>query len=344
MTRAPAARVFSEEELTALGEEAFLGCPISRPAAVATISRLVATEMYGISSHGFAQLARYVRMLRSGAIDGSACPEILADSGAVILLDALHGMGHHATSVAVELAVGKASELGGCVVSVRRSNHFGAAFPYCADLAEAGYIAFLVTNAPANMAPWGGIDRTIGNNPFSWAIPRRGAPPLVLDIACSVAAGARMSQTGADRGQLPADWAIDERGAVTTDPLSVYSYLPIGGHKGYGIALVNEVLTGVLSGSLFGLDLPPRESLGELSWDVGHLLVAFDPAVLCPRDDFLDRMDRLAEMVAASRLRDGFDEVVLPGEPEYRALRRHRSSGVELPEALVEELRQMRST
>jgi LDH2 family malate/lactate/ureidoglycolate dehydrogenase len=161
---------------------------------------------------------------------------------------------------------------------------------------------------------------------------------VVLDIACSVVAGSRLSQTGSTKGELPRDWALDESGEVTTDPASVYSYLPIGGHKGYGIAFVNEVPAGVLSGSLFGTDLPSRQSLNSVSWDVGHQLLAVDPCELSDGDEFYDRMDRLAAMVGRSRLRNGFDPVVLPGENEYRARERHRSSGIMLPGPLVQEL------
>lgn len=330
--------VFFEAELRALGEAVMGACPIDERAGEATISRLVETEMFGIASHGFHQLPRYARMLRSRAIDGQTAPEVLRDHGAFVVIDARHGMGQYATTIAMEIAEGKAAEFGFCVLSVRHSNHFGAAFPYCAHLAEAGYVAFLVTNAPPNMAPWGGVDRTIGNNPFSWGIPRRVGPPVVLDIACSVAAGSRLTLTGTAKGDLPAGWALDEAGEVTTNPSSVYSYLPIGGHKGYGIALINEVLAGVLTGSLFGLDLPPRASLSETSWDVGHLLIVLDPEVLRGRDEFLAGVDRLAAMVRQSRLRGGFEEVLLPGEKEYRTRQRHLASGVPLPAPLVDEL------
>lgn len=339
MTEDRALAVLGEAGLRTLGEEVLRRCPIDPEAAEATISRLVETEMFGIASHGFQQLPRYARMLTSSAIDGRARPEVLVDRGAIVLIDGHHGVGHFVTSVAATFAKERAAEHGLCVVSVRNSNHFGAAFPYCADLAEAGYIVLLVTNAPPNMAPWGGSDRVVGNNPFAWGVPRGEGPPVVLDVACSVAAGSRLNLAGTAAGRVPAEWALDEAGRPTTDPAAVFSYLPFAGHKGYGIAVINEILAGVLSGSLFSRDLPPRQSLSQMSWDVGHLLIVIDPATLCEPVEFLDRMGRLAAMIGKSRLRPGFDRILLPGEKEYRSRERHRDAGVTLPESLLEELR-----
>lgn len=331
-------RVLGEAELRSLVSSVLGNCPIDSEAAGRTASVLVETDLLGIASHGVQQLPRYADMLKSGAVDGFARPEIVLDGGAIMVVDAHHGMGQFATGMAVDMARAKLPQTGLCLVAVRNSNHFGAAFPYCADLAEAGYVSFMVTNAPPNMAPWGGRDRRVGNNPFAWGVPRPGNRPVVLDIACSVAAGSRLAFSEAVKGVIPEEWALDEAGAPTTDPRDVHTYLPVGKHKGYGLALINEVLAGVLTGALFSLGLPPREKLGSQSWDVGHLLIAFDPARLCEPDALAARMDELAEMIASSRLRPGFDEVLLPGELEYRTRERRLREGIPLPAALVESL------
>ncbi len=344
MSSSPVDRHLDEAELTALGDAVLARARISSEAARSTVGTLVMTELFAISSHGFQQLPRYVHMLNTGAIDGYAQPCVLRDEGATVLVDAQHGMGQMATTFACEIAKARVPDAGICLVSVRNSNHFGAAFPYCAELAEAGFIAFLATNTPPNMAPWGGRDRVVGNNPFAWSIPRRDRHPLVLDIACSVAAGSRLAAAGTTAGTIPGDWALDRNGEATTDPAAVYSYLPIGGHKGYGLALILEVLAGVLSGSLFSTQLPARELLGQRSWDVGHLLIVVDPSRLTDIGTFDERIEQLVTAVATSKLRPGFSEVLVPGEREYRSLGERRRSGVPLPGPLIEELRRLASS
>lgn len=334
----PHTQYVSEEDLESLVRAVLDRCPVAPDCTDKTVAALVDTDMFGISSHGVQQLPRYVQMLQSGAIDGFAEPGLIQDAGAIATLDAKHGMGHFATAVACELAATKAAAHGLCLISVRNSNHFGAAFPYCAGLAEAGLISFLATNAPPNMAPWGGRDRRIGNNPFSWGIPFEGNSPIVLDVACSIAAGSRLAFTEASKGTIPKDWALNELGEPTTDPAQVSSYLPMGDHKGYGLALINEILAGVLSGSSYSLGLPRREALGNTSWDVGHFLVAIDPSKLYDPLALAGNITSMVEMVRSSRVRPGFEKIWLPGEKEYQARAERSKMGVPLPLSLMVEL------
>ena len=326
--------------LTAFGADVLvrLGVPDADAALVA--DSLVTADLWGHPSHGMLRLPWYAARLRSGVMAAVTTPTVVSDLGAVVVLDGGDGVGQVVADRACAQAVSRAEQQGVGVVAVRNSNHFGTAAYWTRRMAASGCVGILTTNGSPAMAPWGGTRKTVGANPWSVATPGGHHPPVVLDIANTGVARGKI-YAAAQRGEsIPDTWAFDENGAPTTDPLlAVHGLLaPMGGHKGYGISFMMDVLSGVLTGSGFATDVagpyvPDRRSR------CGHLVVALRVEALLPREDFDARITDLIELTKAVPRATGVEEIFYPGEIEARAEATGRVAGVTLPDQTVSDLR-----
>jgi LDH2 family malate/lactate/ureidoglycolate dehydrogenase len=277
----------------------------------------------------------YVRGLEAGHMKARPNVRVVVDSGTCAVVDGDGAMGYVSADVAMRLAISRAKELGLGAVGLRNGRHSGA-MAYWAMLAlPEGCIGYSSTNAGMNMAPWGGKDKIVGNNPFAIAVPTRQPWPMVLDMATSVAAGGKLDMAMLRGEPIPLGWALDPAGNPTTDPMEARkgTLLPVGGPKGYGMAIMLDVLSGVLTGGRFGAGLGASGS--------GQLYLAIDVARFMPVDEFLDRMDQLIDQVHASSLAPGSDHIYLPGEIEHEKAERGRREGIPLEENLLTQLREL---
>jgi LDH2 family malate/lactate/ureidoglycolate dehydrogenase len=311
------------------------------PAADATFVAdcLVQAELWGHPSHGVLRLSWYVARIRSGVVDPAATPQTVVDRGAVAVVDGHEGLGHVLTAAAAREAVRRAREHGVGVVAVRNSNHFGMAAHYTRMMAEEGCVGVVTTNSSPSMAPWGGRAKTVGANPWSVATPAGVHGVAVMDISNGNVARGKI-YAARERGvEIPTGWAIDAKGAPTTDPAAALSglLLPMAGHKGYAIAFMMDVLSGVLTGSSFGAGVSGPQQAERRSGS-GHLVLALDIEAFLPRAEFDRRMERLVEEVKSVPPAEGFDEVLYPGELEDRVQARLERAGIDLPAATVEDL------
>jgi LDH2 family malate/lactate/ureidoglycolate dehydrogenase len=317
-----------------------LGVPEADARLVA--ESLVTADLWGHASHGMLRLPWYAARLRSGVMQPASAPEVLSDLGAVLVMDGRDGVGQVVTDRACSLAVERAQRHGVGVVAVRNSNHFGTAAYWTRRMAERGCVGILTTNGSPAMAPWGGTEKTVGANPWSVATPGGSHPPVVLDIANTGVARGKI-YAAAQRGEaIPPTWALDEHGAPTTDPnVAVHGLLaPMGGHKGYGISFVMDVLSGVLTGSgiateVAGPYVPDQRSR------CGHLVLALDIAAFGDRDTFNARIDALIDITKSVRRASGVDEIFYPGEMEAGAEVARRRTGADLPARTVADLREL---
>ena len=306
---------------------------------------LVETDLRGISSHGVTRMVPYVDALQRGAFDAVARPVVEHCRGAVARMNARRGLGHVAARDAMDLAIDLSSEHGVGVVSVRNSNHFGAAFLYPLRATRAGRIGFITTNGPPVMPAFGGIAPAICNNPLAWGIPTSEEPPIILDMACMVAARGKISLAAREGRSIPEGWALDAQGNPTTDPVAALQgiLLPMAGPKGYGLAVINEILAGVLSGAKT-LEQVPADVIAtgryDVSMEIGHFVMALDPEVFCGLEDFKREVDRVRRSLKAS---GSGAEIMLPGEPEHRSLQ-ERLSGLPLEQSTFEALERLDST
>ena len=300
---------------------------------------LVMADLWGHQSHGTLRLPAYVARLESGAVSSSSAPTVIRDNGTVAVMDGGNAMGQVVANAAMNLATDRAKGSGVGVVSVRNSNHFGTAMYFALLAARRGCVGFVATNASPAMPAWGGRQKAIGTNPWSWALPAEMRPPMVLDIANTAVARGKI-HLARQRGEpIPFDWALDEQGDATTDPDAALRgvVLPMAGHKGFGIALVMDVLAGVLSGSAFGSDVAgPFQS--EHPGGVGHLVLALDVEHFMPLAEFNERQDQLIQSLKRSTLAEGFSEILYPGEPEAYSAEKAEREGVLLPAATVKGL------
>jgi LDH2 family malate/lactate/ureidoglycolate dehydrogenase len=303
---------------------------------------LVQADLSGHQSHGVLRLSWYAARLKAGVCDASARPEIILDAGALAVIDGHDAMGQVVAALGAQEAIKRAKAHGIGAVAMRHSNHFGTAFYFTLIAARSGCIGFLSTNASPAMAPWGGREKALGNNPFSWACPAGRYAPMVLDMANTGVARGKIylaKQKGVD---IPLGWAINAAGAPTTDPVEAIEgiILPMAEHKGYGIALAMDMLSGVLTGSGFSTDVSGPYQAKRRSMS-GHLMIAINIEAIQPLSDFNRRMeDLIGRMKNVPRAQD-FDEIFYPGELEARQDARHRKIGLQLPADTLADLEKL---
>src|SRR6478735_3448152 len=279
-----------------------LGVPAADAAGVAEV--LVEADLTGVDSHGVHLLLMYVTRLRSAQIRADATIDVLDDSGSTVWLDAGLGVGQIAGLRAADLVVERARAHGVASVSVREATHLGAIGVYTRRIAEQGIVCLCVQNGPTVVPPYGGVTPMFSTNPISYAIPTGRHPTIVYDIATTAVAGNRLL-LAKRRGDVtfPEGWACDEQGRPTTDTqaASVWNLQWFGGHKGYGLGLLVEILAGVLAGSSYGrtehTDSPVH---GRDRVAKGFTFVGIDPDRFIGTDELRRRTDELIDDVCGS--------------------------------------------
>lgn len=300
---------------------------------------LLEADLRGVYSHGIQLLHRYVRGLQNGI---NPTPRIVTvtDAGGLVVLDGGCGMGQVVSVQAMSLAIERASSHGVGTVVVRNSNHLGALAYYGMMAVNRGMIGICSTNGPAIMAPWGGINETLGNNPFCVAVPAGKSPPVVLDMATSTAARNKIRVAAAKGESLPTGWALDRNGRPTNDAEEALLGLvsPMAGAKGFGIAVALEVLTSVMSGGLIGKEVP-RDALASADIfypvEVSHYFHVVDVAKIMPISHFKARVDSLTRQIHESALAEGTDAVYMPGEIEFLERKQRLAKGIPIPAVVL---------
>jgi LDH2 family malate/lactate/ureidoglycolate dehydrogenase len=316
------------------------GLPPEGAALVAEVQ--LESSLRGQPTHNLGDLPRYVRRLRAGVLNGDPDLRFVRRTDSFALLDGDNGPGQWVACVAMETALDMAGRTGRALVAVRRSNHLGAIGHYAWLAAQRGMIGLCTSNGPLILAPTGGVTPSLGNNPIAVGIPLPGRPPLLLDMALSTAPRGRIGKHVAEGRPLPEGWILDRRGRPSTrlEDLVAGLGVPIGAHKGYGLALVMEILAGVMTGAGFGSDHRRRErhDAGSPS-DIGHLFAVLDPGQLMPGPERDERLARLIAEIKASERAPGVDEIWLPGEQELIARERSLREGVTLSASAYRALR-----
>lgn len=305
---------------------------------------LIESELHCLpgQGQGVRRLPVYYERIKNGWIVPGAPFEIVKETPALALVDGHNGLGSVIAQKAMELAVQKAKVSGIGTVVVRNSTHFGSSAVPARIALEHDCIGIAITNAGPEMAPWGGCTGVVGTNPWGIAAPTGGEFPVVLDIALTTAGKGMMRWYLREGKKMPLDWALTPAGHETDDPAAAMdgALLGIGGHKGYGLAMLTDVLTGVLSGGGYGL-MPYSDPAHQ---DVSHMLIALDIAWFMPVEEFKARMDDFVRMCKSAKLRPGFDEILVPGEIDYRREQEYRRDGAKLDAVVFDELAQLAQT
>lgn len=320
----------TEAELGALAARALAGAGLEPRDAADAARILVLGELLGIRTHGVERIVSYAERLELGGI--KARPDIRVErvAPAVARVDGDNGVGPLVGLRALEAAMALARDAGVGVAFARASNHFGPVAPYSLIAAEAGFASIIGSNASTTIAPWGGRDARLGNSPVGFGVPNPGGRPILLDMAVSVVARAKIRRA-LQRGEaIPPTWATDRDGRPTTDAKAALEgfLLPIGGHKGYGLALVVDLFAGLLSGAAYLTHVKSwSENPGEPQ-DLGHFFFLFDAARLGPPEWLEDRMRDFVAILHGTPPADASFPVLVPGEIEMGHLERQRRDGV----------------
>lgn len=301
---------------------------------------LVDTNLWGIDSHGVLRVPIYIKRLLAGSCNPK--PNIKTIKSAITLevLDGDDGAGQIVGREAMLRAIDLAKTYNIGIVGVIRSNHFGAAATFTRMAVAEGMIGIAMTNVVQNVVAPGGSKPIIGNNPFSVAVPTYGEFPFVLDISLSSVAGGKLLLASKKGEKIPMDWGTDKNGQPTDDPDEAFKgfLLPVGGHKGLGLAYTIEILTGVISGGVF---LEAMKGMYKYPDDpslTSHLMAAVNLSAIMDQDEIQARMTDFIQTIHNSPMWDQSKEMLIPGEIEYRTMQQRKQRGIPLPNNLYEEL------
>ncbi|MCI8465588.1 MAG: Ldh family oxidoreductase [Lachnospiraceae bacterium] len=293
---------------------------------------LLQADQRGVKSHGVMSLKRYVNLMETGVMPKKLEYKVEVDNPVIAVWDGNRCCGQVLGHTAMKAAIEKAKTYGIGFVGVKNSNHFGAG-AYYAKLAEAeGMIGISASTGDPTMAPWGGAEKQIGNNPLAISVPTKEALPVTLDMAQSVVAFgkiANMKRQGLK--EVPEGWALDENGEPTTDIDKVYSVMPLGGYKGFGLSLMVDVLSGLLIGGGTGVRANP-DQMGP-----AHTFMAIDTGAFGDTEEFKARMDaRIAEFKSCRQATHSTG-IYMPGELEELCYEKSKETADIIPE-IVEDL------
>ncbi len=308
----------SAEALTAFaaGILEAAGTPTHKARLVA--QGLVDADLEGATSHGVMLLPMYVDRITNGSVEPAAEPEVVVDFGSVAVMDAHHGLGQPSSEKAMGIAIDKATASGIGAVAVRHAFHFGTARRYALQAAAQGHVGVSMSNTRPLMPAPGGAERLVGNNPLAIAMPTNLDIPLVLDLAMSQAAMGKIRYADQIGDAIPDNWATDSSGKPTNDPAEAIGgmLLPFGGHKGFGLAFMVDLLCGLLSGGAWGPSVQPLYGDPKIPYDCSHLFIAANPSAFDAHGLEADATEA-ARRVRESQRAPGTDRLFAPGEPEW---------------------------
>jgi L-2-hydroxycarboxylate dehydrogenase (NAD+) len=320
---------------------AFEACDLPAAQADRIAGLMVEADLIGADNHGVFRLPQYIRRIKAGGVAVRPTIAVLRETDATALVDGGNAMGHLVMHRAAELAIEKAAKRGVAWVGARNSNHAGPAALYASMPLARDMIGLYIAVGNANhMPPWGGIDMLLSTNPIAIAVPALEEPPIVLDMATSVAAYGKV-KGAAQRGEtMPEGWMMDRQGRPLTDPKRADEgfVLPIGGYKGYALALLFGLLAGTLNGAAMGSEVIDFNADDKSATNTGQLIVALKLDAFGPVEGFKRSVDRVIREMRGSARLPGVDAIRVPGEQSHRRRRERLAGGIPLHPALTTQL------
>lgn len=317
---------------------------VDSPDARIAAEVLVRTDMRGVRTHGTRQLKTYVTQIVRGGINPKAKLRVLVEGPTWAMLDGCAGLGVVVAYKSMKLAMAKARESVVGIAGARNSNHCGAVGYYASVCLEENMVGLAMTNADPTMSAPGSAARVLGTNPIACAFPAGEENPILLDIATSVVAGVKIHQAAKEGRRVPEGWIVNRNGAPTTDPRDLQqggAHVPFGGHKGFGLALMVEILSGVMTGAGVADEVTSLVEQPDKPSNVGHFFLAVDIGAITPINRFKARMDRCISKVRSCPKAVGVNRIYLPGVMEAEEEERAKTHGVLLDEPTLESLRQL---
>jgi LDH2 family malate/lactate/ureidoglycolate dehydrogenase len=329
---------------------------MSEAHAETTAEMMLETDLRGVDSHGISMLPTYDREFRAGRLNMRPNFKTVREGPAMALIDADRSLGHPVSVHAMNLAVDKCRQSAVAVVSVFNSHHFGAAGCYSRIAAERGVIGMVTASTRGvTMVPTFGAEPVMGTNPLAFAAPARRNPPFQLDMATTTVAAGKVKVHKLNHRPLPPGWVVDGNGQTVTDPEEAFRYVferpeggitplggtrEVGGHKGYGLAVMVHILGGALSGASFS---PIRNRTQKPSdpHNIGHFFLAIDPRAFRPAGAFEEDLDQVIDVLHNTRRADPRQPVLVAGDPEMATRAERLRDGVPIPDDLMAQLREV---
>ena len=304
---------------------------------------LARSDLRGVETHGVMRLPIYIQRLQKGYVRAVCKITTVKEKGSTAFFEAHGSLGHVVAHKAMEIAIQKATEHGIGWVSVKDSGHFGAVGLFPMRALEKDFIGYVVTNSAPIMAPYGGRERILGNNPLSFAFPTVQYPPIVLDMSISVVSAGKLILCRKKGEKIPLGWAYDKDGFPTEDPYEGYEgggfLAAIGEYKGYGMILVHEMLTSILTGGKWTQHIKSLYEEDKTGIQgTCHSFMAIDPECFTGREEFKKEMDRYIKSLKESAKAQNVTEILMPGEPEYRTESERLKQGIPLESTTLQEL------
>jgi LDH2 family malate/lactate/ureidoglycolate dehydrogenase len=304
---------------------------------------MVKSDLVGADGHGIFRLPAYVKRIRAGGFNLNPNIHVEREKGATALINGDNAFGHLVMNKAVDLAIEKVKQHSVCWVGSHFGNHSGAASVYVRRIAEQGYIGIYMAVGNANhMAPWGGIDLLLSTNPIAIAVPAGDHPTVLLDIATTVAAYGKVKVAAQKGESIPDTWMIDRHGKPITDPQksSEGSLLPIGGYKGYGLAVMIGLLAGTLNNAAVGKDTIDFNAHHDLITNTGQTIIAVDPSAFGNPEEFVERVITLVNDLKASSTLPGVNQIRVPGDGAAKSMAQRLEQGIPIAPELKAALNQ----
>ncbi|MBW1697390.1 MAG: Ldh family oxidoreductase [Deltaproteobacteria bacterium] len=345
--------MFSHEKLKRFCKEIFLtmGCPQEHAETAADV--LVTADLRGVDSHGVVRLSGYVRLWEIGRVNANPNIKVVHETASTALIDGDRGLGLVVGPEAMKIAIDKANQAGTGWVAVKNSNHYGIAGYHAMLALEHDMIGITMTNASAHVAPTFSVERLLGTNPISVAVPAGKEPPFVADFATTPVAYGKIEMYQRKGEPVPLGWLQDEKGCPTTNAYATHeggALVPLGGdrehgsHKGYCLGAIVDIFSAVLSGANYGPWVPPFPAYlpvpeNPVGQGIGHFLGAMRIDAFRPADEFKANMDTWIRRFRRSKPAQGHKRVLIPGDPEAETMEKRKSRGIPLLESVVEDLK-----
>ena len=320
-----------------------MGSGASREAAEIVADNLIMADLRGISSHGISRLHVYCARIDSGMTNLNPNFKFLREADAAMVMDADNALGAVAGIAAMDKVIEKARVHGMASCSVLHGNHYGIAAYFGMRALPHDMIGMTFTNAPANVAPWGGISSFFGTNPICVTIPALTKRPIVFDAATSIVARGKINLAEIENQPIPEGWAIDKLGNPTTDATTALegSVLPFGLYKGYGIGMIIEILCAFLSGAACGPEVGALYANAKTPQDLGFFFCAMNINSFIDSQIFKGRVDKIIDDLKASQKAPGVDEIFVPGEIEFNNHDYNLVHGIEVGEGVTADLNEL---
>jgi LDH2 family malate/lactate/ureidoglycolate dehydrogenase len=331
------------DEIRNFSIQSFQKLDMPREEAEIITNVLLEADLREIHSHGFLRLPIYIERIQKGLIRNAASIKVETENDSMALLDGEYSAGQVVAYRAMEKSIEKAEKTGIGLVAVKNSNHFGISAYYSLMATQKDKIGIVISNVSPLMPAIGGAEKVIGNNPIAIAAPTREGNPVVLDMALSNTAFGKVLFHKEKNQPMPEGWGVDSKGVPTTNPDDVINggfLSPVGGPKGFGLAFMAEILTGVLSGGHFSKMIPSMYDVNNKQ-SISHFMLTIDIKQLLPLDLYYSSVGQLISYIKESKKAEGVDTIYLPGEIEFLKEKRNKELGVSMEEQTFQTLNEL---